>query len=338
MNKYMIAWKSPGGIKSASFRYRAFLPCKYLRQKGWSCEIFNYKNLEKYQIVVFQKLYDRENLELVKILKSKGVITIFDLCDNHFYYRLEDALALAERTERLQTMLELVDVVSVSTPELKNLIGGKTDKIPVVIDDAIELPRLNILSKEYLKLRQKITKIKNNCLNIIWYGNAGTTNPPYGMIDLVKVLPSLEKLNQNIPLSLTVISNSKTSFKQYVSSAKIPVKYHPWQLSSFPYIFSQNDVCIIPISLNQLTRCKTNNRLVLSLLLGVPVVADKIPSYEEFSEFVLFSNWEKNLHRYALNSMLRQQHIEQGKEYIVAKYNRNRVVSQWSALFQTLLA
>lgn len=334
----MIAWKSPGDIKSASFRYRAFLPCKYLRQTGWSCEIFNYKNLEKYQIVVFQKLYDQKTLELVKILKKQGVITIFDLCDNHFYYRLEDPLALAERKEKLQTMLNLVDVISVSTPELKKIIGDKTDKTPVVIDDALEPPKINFLGQEYLRLRHKFANIQHNSFKIVWYGNAGTITPPYGMIDLVKVLPYLEKLHQKLPLKLTVISNSKTNFKQYVSDAKIPVKYHRWQLTTFPYLFSQNDVCIIPVSLNHLTRCKTNNRLVLSLLLGVPVVADKIPSYEEFSEFVLFSDWEKNLHQYALNSQLRQQHIEQGKEYILAKYNRQRVVTQWSTLFQTLLA
>lgn len=85
MKKYKIAWKSLGGVKSASFRYRALLPCKYLKQQGWSCEIFKPKNIEQYQIVVFQKLYDEESLDLVKKLQSKGVITIFDLCDNHFF-------------------------------------------------------------------------------------------------------------------------------------------------------------------------------------------------------------------------------------------------------------
>ncbi len=338
MNKYKIAWKSLGGITSASFRYRALLPCKYLKQEGWSCEIFQYKNLEKYKIVVFQKLYDEKTIELVKILKSKGVITVFDLCDNHFYYRLDDPLALAERSERLQKMIDLVDIISVSTPELKKLIYSKTDKIPVVIDDAIEIPQINLLGESYFKLKNIFRKAQNNSLNLVWYGTAGTENPPYGMIDLARILPSLEKVNQEIPIRLTVISNSETSLKHYIPSSKIPIKYYRWQLATFPYIFSQSDVCIIPVNLNNLTRYKTNNRLVLSLLLDVPVVADKIPSYEEFSDFVLFFDWEKNLQKYAHNSMLRQQHIKEGKEYILSKYNRNRVVSQWSSLFQTLLA
>lgn len=312
------------------------MPCKYLKQQGWSCEIFRAKNIEQYQIVVFQKLYDQESIDLVKKLKSRGVITIFDLCDNHFFYQLEDAAALVERTEKLQKMLDLVNVVSVSTLELQKIIKLKTNKIPVVIDDAIEPPKINILFKKYLTLKKEF--LPKESFKVIWYGNAGTENPPYGIIDLVKVLPFLEQLNQEISVNLSVISNSLDSFKHYTSATKIPIKYYQWQLSTFPYIFSQHDLCIIPISLNHLTRCKTNNRLVLSLLLDVPVIADKIPSYEEFSEFVLFSDWENNLRKYAHSSLLRQQHIKQGKEYILAKYNQDRVVSQWSTLFETLLA
>ena len=79
------------------------------------------------------------------------------------------------------------------------------------------------------------------------------------------------------------------------------------------------------------------DKMVLSLLLEVATITDKIPSYEEFSEFVLFSDWEKNLRKYALNKILRQQHIQEGKKYIMSKYDRNRVISQWSSLFHILL-
>jgi hypothetical protein len=338
MNKYKIAWKSLGGIKSASFRYRALLPCKYLKHEGWPCEIFNYRNLDKYKLVVFQKLYDDESLNLVQILKSQGVITVFDLCDNQFQNQLNDTPSvLSDRRERLQKMIDSVDMISVSTPELKKVIGSKTDKIPVVIDDAIEVPHLHILGKGYLKLKETFKRIQNNSLNIVWYGTAGIKNPPYGMIDLAEILPSLEKIHKEIPINLTVISNSKSIFKNYFSSPKIPVKYYGWKLATFPYIFSQNDVCLIPVNLNPLTQCKTSNRLILSLLFNVPVIADKIPSYEEFNEFVLFSDWEMNLRKYAFNQTLRQQHVKKGKEYILSKYDKNRVVSQWSSLFQMLL-
>ena len=41
------------------------------------------------------------------------------------------------------------------------------------------------------------------------------------------------------------------------------------------------------------------NRLALALLLGVPAVADVIPSYEELRPYALFGDWERNLLAYA---------------------------------------
>ena len=337
MKQYKIAWRSQGGIGSASFRYRALLPCKYLKQQGWSCEMFDYRKSEQYQIVIFQKQYDEQSIELVKSLKKKGVTTIFDLCDNHFYYQLDQPSARSERSKRLQQMLDLVDIISVSTPELKKLIYSETGKIPVVIDDAIEIPKISLFAQAYLQLVKMLSRTSNRSLSLVWYGNAGTKHPPYGMIDLARILPHLEKLNQEIPINLTVISNSKSMFDQYFGSAKLSVKYHRWKLLTFPYLFSLHDVCLIPVNLNPHTRYKTNNRLVLSLLLNVAAIADKIPSYEEFDKFVLFSNWEINLRKYAFNPLLRRCHIEQGKAYILSKYNRDRVISQWTSLFQKII-
>ena len=337
VKRHKIAWRSLGGFSSASFRYRALLPCKYLKQQGWSCEMFDYRKSEQYRIVIFQKQYDWQSIELVKSLKKKGVTTIFDLCDNHFYYQLDNPAARSERSKRLQQMLDLVDKISVSTPELKKLIYSKTGKIPVVIDDAIAIPSISVIGKAYIKLAKILGKKTKNSLSLVWYGNAGTEHPPYGMIDLARIIPYLEKLNREIPLNLTVISNSKPMFERYFSSAKFSVKYCSWKLRAFPYLFSPHDVCLIPVNLNSHTKYKTNNRLVLSLLLNVAVIADKIPSYQEFDKFVLFTDWEMNLRKYAFNPSLRQHHVERGKEYILSNYNQDRVVSQWSTLFRTLL-
>lgn len=332
-----IAWKSGGGIRSASFRYRALLPCQYLKQDDWQCELFNYKNLDRYKLVVFQKLYDAENIELATRLKSKGVKTVFDLCDNHFYYQLDNPSALAERTNRLQKMLDCVDAISVSTPELKKLIDAKTDKASVVIDDAIDIPQINLLGSSYLKVKNTFRKMSSNSLNLVWYGSAGTENPRCGMIDLAEILPVLEKVHRQIPLKLTIISNSEVLFNKYFSAVSFPVRYHKWKLFSFPYVFGNNDVCLLPVNLNPFTKVKTNNRLVLSLLLNVAVIADRLPSYEEFGEFVLFSDWKENLLKYATNPLLREEDVRKGKQYIMSKYDNKKIAAQWTSFFQTLL-
>jgi hypothetical protein len=72
-------------------------------------------------------------------------------------------------------------------------------------------------------------------------------------------------------------------------------------------------------------------------MLGVPVVADRIPSYEEFGAFVRFADWEQNLRAYALDAELRRRHVADARAYIRSNYNKERTVAQWSALFKTLL-
>ena len=99
----------------------------------------------------------------------------------------------------------------------------------------------------------------------------------------------------------------------------------------------QQDVCIIPIDFNNFSICKTSNRLVAALRQGVAVVADKIPSYEEFGEFVLFADWENSLRSYATNQALQAQHINQGVDYIAGKYTEQRVIEQWSQAFRQVL-
>jgi hypothetical protein len=330
-----IAWKSfSDSPDKASARLRSFLPCRYLREAGWRCEIFEGSNVASYELVIFQKAYDEESIMLAKSLTGRGVKTVFDLSDNHFY-NPDDLPALRKRAARLCRMIETVDAVSVSTPELGKLIKHEDC---VVIDDVVDAPQSNAVLSALSNLRERLRNISSAWpLRVVWYGNAGAENPPFGLIDLPRALPHLEALNTQTPVELTIISNSEELFRKYLGKVSFPVRYYEWSHDTFPRIFRRQDLCIIPVASNPFTVCKTNNRLVLSLLMGVPVVADEIPSYGEFRDFVLFSDWQNSLRAYAADQELRRQHVLRGQRYIRAKYNKGRVVSQWSALFERML-
>ena len=292
---------------------------------------------DNYKVVVFQKIYDDETVKLVSVLKARGVRTVFDLCDNLFHYDLDNPPGQQKRIEQLNRMIETVDEISVSTPPLVDIIQERSGRVPTIIDDAIEEPKISRLKQSYYTLQNYFGSAKEKPFRVVWYGVSGTKNPPYGMIDLSRILPSLSELHKCVPLSLTVISNSSELFREYTSAVAFPKIYHEWNMTTFPYLFSGHDVCIVPVNANPLTLCKTNNRLVLSLLLNVPVVADRIPSYEEFSEFVLFSDWEHNLRTYASDPELRRRHVQLGRKHIRTVYTKDRTVSQWSSLFNRLL-
>jgi hypothetical protein len=107
---------------------------------------------------------------------------------------------------------------------------------------------------------------------------------------------------------------------------------------SFCARFRQHDICILPINQNPYTRCKSNNRLALSLLLGVALVADPIPSYEEFARFCLLGNWHENLRAYLQNPELRRQHAAAGSVYVRSRYTVDQSAADWWDVFDALLS
>ncbi len=340
--KPLISWKPVQyNFNVASARVRTFLPCQYLQEAGWLCEVFQKENKKQYQLVVFQKAYEPKDLILAEELKSQGTKIVLDLCDNHFYnpYNLKDYI---EKEKRMSKMIELADAVTVATPELGKLISHPQ---VMVIDDIIYFYPLSWQGS----LRSKFRRWRNYASNefrVVWFGNSklakvyereGIKTAPSGLSIISKAIPALEKLHREQPVRLTVISNSKQHFERETKGVSFPAVYHEWEISSFPILFQENDTCIIPFDINPFTICKTNNRMAASLSLGVSVIADKIPSYAEFSEFALFENWEENLRTYATNKKLRQQHVEQGGKYVRRTYNKQRAIDQWSALFKLVL-
>lgn len=315
-------------IQTASSRMRSYLPCEYLKSKGFACEIYQAEHKNQYDIVVFQKIYSESAVALAMNLKSQNVKIIFDLCDNHFYVP-NKTVQTKQKSERLKQMLALADVVSVSNLEIAKLISDKTTWL---IDDVIEIPRLNLIKKWW---HQKWIGQKNT-LKIVWYGSSGHKEPASGLIDLPLALPFLETLHKQHQIELTVISNNRDKFNQYVSTTNFPTKYVAWKEKTFPYIFKQQDICIIPINLNPFTICKTSNRLVTSLMLGVPVVADEIPSYAEFNEYCYLNDWSHGLFEYANSAVLRQQDVRRAREYIGNRYSIEVVTQQWKSLFDFL--
>ena len=77
--------------------------------------------------MIFQKSYMQVDLDIADHLRGLGVRTVFDLCDNHL-------IGPAERADRLRRMIDRVDAVTVSTPELAKAI----ERPSAVIDDALD--------------------------------------------------------------------------------------------------------------------------------------------------------------------------------------------------------
>jgi hypothetical protein len=299
-----------------------------LRRAGWRSQLVDRRDPFLHDIVVFQKSYDEQSIELAHSLKSRGIRTVFDLCDNHFY-NPRDVPKLRERAERLARMLGTVDIVSVSTEPLRAFVR---EKEAVLVDDALDefaVPRSTLLFR---------TLRSGGPLRIAWYGNAGGADPPFGLVHLPKILPALNRLHRRHQLRLTVISNSRGAYQEAVAGAEFPTGYREWHVRSFLRTFPLADLCVVPIEQNPFTICKTANRLALSLKLGVPVIADAIPSFEPFRPYVLLNGWDENLSSYADDATRRKRDAVEGGRFVAATFTPTRVVREWTAVFERATA
>jgi hypothetical protein len=318
----IIAWKpSCYTPEQSSARLRCYQPIEYLRSAGWECELFDVNHMNRYRVVVFQKSYMQVDLDIADHLRGLGVRTVFDLCDNHF-------VGPAERAERLRRMIDRVDAVTVSTPELAKAI----DRASTVIDDALD----SVTPARWTALRRWWPR--RGPLRLAWFGNAGQDDPPFGLIDLARLGPQLEALHARRPIQMTVISNSREQFDRHLSGVRFPIAYHDWENRRYQSILRRQDLCLLPINPNPYTLCKSVNRLALALLLGLPVIADPIPSYEELRPFACLGDWETGLSDYVRDTARQRSEVRAGQAYLRAKYTTDRVVEQWAGVLRSMAA
>ena len=333
-----IGWKPKSSDRNvASVRYRCLLPLESLKKKGVNIELFQEKFLSKYDVVLFSKLYDHKNQIIAQELRRKGTKTILDLCDNHFYNPFDLPAYTTAKTNMLQ-MLDIVDEVVCSTDALAEIImhEANLDKLPTVIGDPIEsLPSIKEKAVKQEAWVKKIFSVKNthNSLPILlWYGSHGSPNAPSGMSDILSIEKILNKIYVDHPFELVVASNNKKKYVDLIEPMSIPTRYVEWEHSNFKNVLKSANGVIIPITVNPFTICKTNNRLIIALSHGVPVVADSIRSYEEFRPYCYLDDWEIGLRNIIENHKSVQKITSQGCKYINANWTVEKLTSDWGNL------
>jgi len=332
----VIGWKPKfNDATVASVRYRCLNPLKELQRCGFQIELFRSNNLDRYSAVIFSKLYDDRNYELALELKRNGKAVIFDVCDNHFYnpYGLEKFKVVRQQLLR---MLSVADLVTVSTEALADVLTaeGKLVVRPTVIGDAIEQEVLELKSVGWLRrLGARINLSRppdNKKANLLWFGIHGGENAPYGMLDILNQKGLLSDLEKTHPFRLIVVSNSRDKFLKYIEPLPFETCYRDWSEATFGETLLASDICIIPITKNPFTLCKSNNRLASALFAGVPTVADEIPSYRNLANYCVLNDWEKGLRLYLDNKLVGQAHARSAREHILEHYMIEQVSDAWA--------
>ena len=115
---------------------------------------------------------------------------------------------------------------------------------------------------------------------LIWFGHAGGGYGRFGLSDLVGIAPDLQLLAQRVKFTLIVVSNDRETYQRLVKPLPIDTRYVEWDSESIRQLIRTSDLTIVPNSRDPFAVCKSANRAVLSLSLGVPVVASRTPAME----------------------------------------------------------
>lgn len=317
-----VRWVPTANTDSiASARLRCYRPAAALARAGWDSALLSRYHPARPDVVVFQKAYGERHLALAARLRRRGTAVVFDLCDNHFVGRGGDPERTA-RADRLDRMIAISDMVTASTPWLSTLIEHPN---VVVIDDAIDVVEPVSVQSSHPGRR------------LVWFGNAGSEEEGYGMMDLGAIADELRDLGRRMDFELVVLSNSLDAFERYIGHAGLKTRYAQWSPAVADKELRAADIALLPVTANPFTACKTANRVVTSLLYGLGTVAGCIPSYEEYSPYVRFGDWQKNIAAYLVDPSLRTAHVTAGQGYIADRFPADHLVHQWGSALRMAL-
>ncbi|MFT5209897.1 MAG: hypothetical protein ACI9CE_001620 [Flavobacterium sp.] len=332
-------WPHTTNQNVASYRLRCLNIVRKLGKRGLNVDI--YREGDKPEILVLSKRYDSASLnKALKLKEDHGTVICLDLCDNHFYYSVPDTDAI-DRANTLRQAIKLVDRIFVSSHYLADLVqeengeGRPVSVVGDIVEEAQEYTSLDIIKHpvDYIRLKILDVLIAKHLIKkshrLIWFGHHGSNFTDGGMRDLKAVLPILEALNQKHKICLTVISNSKKTYTDTFAKSSLNTFYIPWSRPFFSAALKIQGISIIPIQKNPFTMAKTSNRVATSLVHDLKVVADIIPSYEEYKQIIASGDWLENL-----TQLLTEGNVPSYVFNLESK--NNAVVNTWQKLFDDL--
>lgn len=314
-----------------------------LRAAGTSAQWFDPQRSADFDILVIGKRHDAATIELAKVFQQRGGKVVVDLCDNRFQYP-PAATELAQQAVQLSQLLAVADHVVASTATLAavirehaaslgalSVIGDLADDLSAVPTQFLQSITAKWQAQASLQRLRQLRKSGHSLL--VWFGSHGGPYADAGMTDLLQLQPLLEQAHRQSPLALTVISNSEEKFRQHIKSFAIPTQYAAWHSATFDALLQAHDISVIPINRNPFTICKTDNRVVTSLLHSLAVVADEIPSYTPYRSAIGLGDWQPHLMRYLSDPGSRATDVAAGRALALNTTHEQRIVEQWQAVF-----
>lgn len=336
----------------ASYRIRCALVIEGLGGLGASSRLYTPGDPPP-GLLVLSKRYDPASVAQARALReSGGTRWVLDLCDNHFHYREDQPVGshLQARSAHLVEAVHAADWVVVASQRLAEEVSTHCPQVRglSVIEDAVDDITTPAARAQALGAKEQVHRLRQRLFfawhraapgrRLVWFGNHGFRHADGGMLELQTLTDALNRHHARAPLSLTVISNSHRKFRVLRAAWRFPSLYLPWSNRLFAAVMPAHDVALVPVQINPVTVCKTNNRLVTAFSLGIAVAAGSIPSYEEFRGLAVLDDWDDGLGALMDDARQRALRVERAMALIGSRYTVRIISRKWAALGERLVA
>lgn len=356
----------------AGVRLRCLMPDRELRRSGLASRVLDPARddqpLPSHGVLVVQAkwLLDAGSPDALRARSARlaeagarGVRLVLDSFDNYFLNETGDA-DRAALLSAYREALPLFACFTVSSPGLKPLLeaelpsgaGGDMRDMPLVrvVGDPVETPaaarafeswprrmhpgRWSGQWRAWRELREHRAQ-RRVARQLVWFGNHGSAYATGGMAELEPLLPLLEAAARRQPLRLTVVSNSEQRYRELFGRAGFPHRYRPWDRLHFLSLLGEQDLVLLPARMTAFTMAKSNNRMLLALAQGVPVMADPLPDYQPWRAHCALDDWDRLAEHIADPAPLAAR-ARAAMPAIERDYSTRAIAAQWRQALQDL--
>ncbi len=226
-------------------------------------------------------------LIITQKLKEENLQKVLQFKENRNNIIIYDIVDNYYTDEKVKRLFNLSDYIIVANSIQKGLISKHVDKTIYVIPDAIDYPE------------QLSTNIVNFNNKICWFGNNN------GLNDIKTFLVYLDSLKYNIN-----IIGQTNYYKRILNIGTCK----EWNYETFVSDLRQSSICLLTHDLNQ--QQKSNNKLLVSIANGVPVLSYQSKSYEEILRKFNLNYAVINSRQDLLNAILILSKKDQRKKYM----------------------
>ncbi len=224
----------------------------------------------------------------------------------------------------LKRWSELVDVLLLPTPEMKDVVQLFTNRSVEVLLDPIDFGFTNSFKKP--------TDNKKP-LKIVWFGY-----PDSYQKSMIAHEHTLTTLHLEKEIEYHIVTKNKHYGK--VQNCII----HQYTPETFPALLQTFDACVlshVPTDFDVNTYCKSENKAVLAINRGVPVIASKTPAYQR-----LLTNCGLENYLFTSNSGIvelinklrsfeeRSHYLQLSQEYVLKNYSSQKMVKDWVKIYE----